>query len=62
MDTEGERNYLNVIDVTSKGLDLKIFRSEKGGAFGEMQDWKADFDRTDIQGRLVLGEWYSVKG
>lgn len=56
-DTDGRRNFFNIIDVTPEGLLLTIFRSQNRGAFEKMQEWRAEFAINKEHRHLVLGEW-----
>jgi 3',5'-cyclic AMP phosphodiesterase CpdA len=57
IDREGGKNYFNLIDVSSDGIKLNIYRAMNSGAFGEMSNWKADFTLTSPPNRLALGDW-----
>jgi 3',5'-cyclic AMP phosphodiesterase CpdA len=55
--TESNKNYFNVIDVSSKGLDISLFRASNAGSFVEMQKWASDFELAGNPPRLKLGDW-----
>jgi predicted phosphodiesterase len=54
-ETSGHRNYFNLLDVTAKGIRVRMFRSENAGAFQAMNAWQGKFGLTD--GMLSLSEW-----
>lgn len=56
-ETEGNRNYFNILDVSPSGIELTIFRGENGGTFSAMQKWDAEFSIAGEPKRLLLGEW-----
>lgn len=60
-ETEGKKNYFNLIDVSPKGISLTIYRSQNTGAFEEMQEWRAEFTIDQEHQHLNLGEWLEVK-
>lgn len=64
-ETEGRRNYFNLIDVSSDGLALEIYRAENDkpdtGTFSVMQRWKADLDLDKTTSSLKLGDWTYVR-
>jgi hypothetical protein len=57
VDREGGKNYFNLIDVSSTGVQLDIYCATNSGAFGTMSRWKADFTLTPPPRRLSLGDW-----
>ncbi len=55
-DTDGGRNYFNLIRVASEGVRLDMFRA-RSGSFDPMAAWSADFAIAQSPSRLVLGPW-----
>ncbi|MCU0289569.1 MAG: metallophosphoesterase [Acidobacteria bacterium] len=56
-DTDGSRNYFNLLDIAAWGLTLSIFKSENGGIFKKMKDCKGLFDFSAKQPKLSLSDW-----
>lgn len=56
-DREAGKNFFNLLDMSSNGVDLTILRSTNGGNFEEMSHWYASFELNGQPQRLVLGEW-----
>lgn len=55
-ETDGGKNYFNLIDIKSDGITLQAYRSRNRSAFDPLSSWKA---RLSIQeGRLVLEPWH----
>ena len=56
-ETDSDKNYFNVISVSSAGLQLSMYRSPNGGIFKPMNSWKAELDLIGTPRRLMLGPW-----
>lgn len=59
-ETDSDKNYFNLIDVSSSGLVLTPYRSQNSGAFTAMEKWIARIDITGTPRRLMLSEWEPV--
>lgn len=54
-ETDGGKNYFNLIDIKSDGITLQAYRSRNRSAFDPLSSWKA---RLSIQeGKLTLEPW-----
>jgi 3',5'-cyclic AMP phosphodiesterase CpdA len=64
-ETQGRLNYFNLIDVSSEGLALEIYRADNDkadtGSFSVMQRWKADLNLDKTTSSLKLGDWTYVQ-
>lgn len=63
-DTDGRRNFFNLIEVNPSGVELKIYRAEKprsGGAFEHMKTWKAPITAPEDRAGISLGKWTVAK-
>jgi 3',5'-cyclic AMP phosphodiesterase CpdA len=56
-DTDSHKNYFNLIDASSEGLNLTMYRAENAGSFGAINKWKARFELIGEPARLMLREW-----
>jgi len=56
-ETEGSRNYFNLLDVASTGLTLSIFKSENHGIFEEIMKARGLFEFSSKQPGLSLSDW-----
>ncbi|MGP6188564.1 MAG: hypothetical protein ACLPSH_00480 [Vulcanimicrobiaceae bacterium] len=59
-DTDGNKNYVNVIDLSSGGVTLTMYRSINRQLFVAMPTWKAKFRISDDE-QLTLGDWEVVQ-
>lgn len=59
-ESEGHRNYFNLVEVSGKELTLEMYRADPGGSFGLMQRWRAPLSMDPEAGRLVLGDWQTL--
>ncbi len=60
-ETEGNRNYFNLLTLSGSELQLEMFRAENGNPFAIMRTWKAQIV-LDSGGRLVLRDWGTDTG
>jgi 3',5'-cyclic AMP phosphodiesterase CpdA len=56
-ETDGEKNYFNLLDVTASGLKLRIFRSKQKGIFQEMKQFEGQFKFLAEKPGLYLSDW-----
>jgi len=56
-DTEGNRNYFNLIDITTSGIELTMFRATNQGAFREMKTVSAGIELKGSPPSLILDDW-----
>lgn len=57
-ETDGGKNYFNLIDVKSDGITLRAYRSRNRNAFERINSWKAPLSIQE--GRLTLEPWTPV--
>lgn len=57
-DVIDNKNYFNVLDVSSTAIGLQIYRSKRTSQFEHVQSWKAAL--TMAEGRPVLASWQFV--
>jgi hypothetical protein len=58
--TEQNKNYFNLIDLSSEGIEVSMYRAENKGSFGVMQRWRAGFELDGAPPRLILRDWEPV--
>jgi len=56
-ETDGKKNYFNLLDITALGVTLRIFKSENSGSFGEMKQCKGLFSLSESKPWLSLSDW-----
>jgi hypothetical protein len=54
-ETDGGKNYFQILSVEPDKLKVNCFKSENGGPFREFTEWAAAL--TIAEGRLSVGEW-----
>lgn len=56
-DTEAGKNFFNLLEVNNNGVEVKMYRAEAGGAFGQMSRWTAAFELKGSPPSLTLQDW-----
>jgi predicted phosphodiesterase len=56
-ETDSNKNYFNLIQVSGSKLDLTMYRSPNAGVFTPMNKWMAGLELSGEPRRLVLSEW-----
>jgi UDP-2,3-diacylglucosamine pyrophosphatase LpxH len=54
-DTDGERNFFNLLSLEPSALEVMCYKSEHGGPFEQVAKWQAELDLA--KGGLRLAEW-----
>lgn len=60
-ETEGNKNYFNLINIQSKGIEIEVYRSEKKGPFSSMKTLFAAFELSKTENRLLLNDWQETE-
>ena len=59
--TDGQRNFFNLIRVSGLGVDLEMYRSQRGGSFERFMTWRADLTVAPSNESLMIGPWQRVE-
>lgn len=60
-ETDGFKNYFNLLYFSPVELRLEIWRSIRRRAFSLMQEWQAALEIDSKKGRLMLNDWSFVR-
>jgi len=56
-DTDGDRNYFNLININASAIEVTMFHSQNRGAFGQMKEWAAGIELKGSPPSLILSDW-----
>jgi hypothetical protein len=56
-ETESAKNFFNLLDITASGIELRSFRSQNRGMFGNIKKCTARFAFPAEQPGLLLSDW-----
>jgi UDP-2,3-diacylglucosamine pyrophosphatase LpxH len=57
LETDGAKNFFNLLDITASGIELRSFRSQNCGIFENIKKCTARFAFSAEQPGLLLSDW-----